>query len=345
MAISRPNAFALRLIIWQRQHGRHHLPWQNTNDPYWIWLSEVMLQQTQVTTVLDYFPRFIQALPTVSALADAPQDNVLSLWSGLGYYSRARNLQYAARQIIHHFAGKFPDTRAELETLKGIGRSTAAAIAVFAFGKREAILDGNVKRVLIRHRAINSYHSDPQTIRQLWSLAEDLLPDTADDLRHYTQGLMDLGSLICTRSQPKCHLCPIKDNCLALKFSLTHKLPLKKAKAVKPHKHTVMLIAWHHSYLLLEKRPDQGIWRNLWSFPEFLNIEAAQSFASSLGKLHDTYEHKAIKHSFTHYHLTIHPVVVNITPKANPHTWFTIEQALVKGLPKPTRQLIESLAK
>ena len=211
-----PIPFYERLIRWQKQHGRHHLTWQVQN-PYCVWLSEIMLQQTQVATVLDYYPRFLEKFPTVQTLAAAPQDEVLSLWAGLGYYSRARNLHKAAQQVVGQFGGTFPSERKDLETLCGVGRSTAAAICAFAFNRRETILDGNVKRVLCRVFARDGNPQDKKFENSLWTLAESLLPSENADMPAYTQGLMDLGATVCKRTKPLCHQCPMADICEAKK--------------------------------------------------------------------------------------------------------------------------------
>lgn len=222
-----PTSFARRLIDWQRQHGRHDLPWQ-VKDPYSVWLSEIMLQQTQVATVLDYYPRFLTKFPTVQSLAAAPQDEVLSLWAGLGYYSRARNLHKAAQQVVGQFGGIFPSERKDLETLCGVGRSTAAAISAFAFNRRETILDGNVKRVLCRVFAQDGNPQDKKFENSLWTLAESLLPSENTDMPAYTQGLMDLGATVCKRTKPLCHQCPMADICEAKKQNRIDELPRKK---------------------------------------------------------------------------------------------------------------------
>ncbi|UJF23724.1 A/G-specific adenine glycosylase [Suttonella sp. R2A3] len=332
--------FAERISHWQRDHGRHHLPWQ-VSDPYRIWLSEVMLQQTQVSTVLDYFPRFIARFPDVASLAAAPLDDVLALWSGLGYYSRARNLHHSAQQVVNDYAGTFPRERVALESLKGVGRSTAAAIAVFAFGAREAILDGNVKRILTRHEGIEGVSSNAATLKQLWASAEARLP--ADDalLKPYTQGLMDLGSLVCTRSRPDCAVCPVRSDCYAYLNDCTETLPSKKPRKALPKKHTVMLLAHSKRGIHLNRRPDHGIWRNLWSFPEFADLDTAHTFARSLGKTDQQKTLTPFTHRFTHYQLHIQPLVVRINAPNTEQNWLPVEYALAKGLPKPIRQLIE----
>ena len=268
--------FAHRLAAWQARHGRNHLPWQG-NDPYRVWLSEIMLQQTQVATVLQYYPRFLARFPDVESLAAAADDDVLALWSGLGYYSRARNLHHAARQVMDEYGGQFPRDRAGLETLKGVGRSTAAAIAVFAFGQKEAILDGNVKRLLARHAGIYGTPDQPATLAALWAEAEARLPDDAATLRRYTQGLMDLGNGICTRTRPRCGECPVAADCYAYRHDATAALPEKRAKKPNPERHTVMLLARCSDRLHLYRRPDRGIWRGLWSLPEYDSVAAAET--------------------------------------------------------------------
>jgi A/G-specific adenine glycosylase len=224
--------FASRLISWQKIHGRHDLPWQNTTDPYAIWVSEIMLQQTQVSAVIGYYGKFMARFPTISDLANATQDEVLQHWSGLGYYSRARNLHHAAQTIVDEHAGQFPQDFNTIQTLSGIGRSTAAAIASFAFHQVQTILDGNVKRVLARHFAISGWTSAPKIEKALWQLAESLLPQS--DMVAYTQGLMDLGATVCTRSKPKCAVCPLNESCLARQQNLTSVLPTPKPKKKHP---------------------------------------------------------------------------------------------------------------
>ena len=258
--------FSTRLIAWQKQHGRHDLPWQNTTDPYAIWVSEIMLQQTQVTAVIGYYSKFMQRFPTIAALAGATQDEVLQHWSGLGYYSRARNLHNAAQTIMDEHNGVFPGDFATIQTLPGIGRSTAAAIASFAFNQVQTILDGNVKRVLTRHFAIEGWPGTPKIEKELWLLAEQLLPQT--DMVAYTQGLMDLGATLCTRSKPQCTRCPLTASCAALQQQRVNQLPTPKPRKTVPEKNTTMLVLLEGDSVMLEKRPSTGIWGGLWSFPE-----------------------------------------------------------------------------
>jgi len=257
------------VVRWQRDHGRHDLPWQAGSDPYRIWLSEVMLQQTQVATVVPYFQRFVAAFPTVRDLAAASIDEVMSLWSGLGYYSRARNLHAAARRVVEH--GSFPGTAAELADLPGIGRSTAAAIAVFGFDERAAILDGNVKRLFARLFAIEGHPGEAAVVRDLWAHAQAELPpaDVAPaDVRAYTQGLMDLGATVCTRSNPACGRCPLQAKCLALRNCAVARYPAPRPRRQVPVREFDMVLLCNCGSVLIEQRPPVGIWGGLWSLPE-----------------------------------------------------------------------------
>lgn len=300
--------FACRLVRWQKESGRHGLPWQ-VREPYAVWLSEIMLQQTQVATVLDYYPRFLAAFPTVSALAAAGEDEVLSLWAGLGYYSRARNLHAAAKQVVHDFGGRFPDTREGLETLKGVGRSTAAAIAAFAFGRREAILDGNVKRVLCRVFAQDGAAGDKKFEAELWRLAESLLP-AAKDMTPYTQGLMDLGALVCKRSKPRCDACPMAEICLAKRQNRIAELPRKKAAvAVKEVALYWLVLRSRQGRVWLEKRPAGGIWGGLYCVPCFERLDDLYACAAEFGVLpEDLAEGGPVSHRLTHRLLQITPL-------------------------------------
>ncbi|MEY4591322.1 MAG: A/G-specific adenine glycosylase, partial [Pseudomonadota bacterium] len=258
-------SFAKRLIEWQLENGRHHLPWQ-VADPYRIWLSEIMLQQTQVSTVIPYFQRFIERFPDVVSLAEAPQGDVLEAWAGLGYYARARNLHRCAQTIASQFSGNFPDNATTLATLPGIGRSTAAAIAAFGFGERAAILDGNVRRVLCRHFAVEGFPGEAAVQARLWDIAEAELP-LAKDITAYTQGLMDLGSMVCTRRRPKCGDCPLNTTCLANRQGQTGMLPTPKPRKTIPQREVAFLLLLHSEegaqHWLLERRPQQGIWGGL----------------------------------------------------------------------------------
>ncbi len=340
--------FSTRLIAWQKVHGRHDLPWQNTRDPYAIWVSEIMLQQTQVSAVIGYYQRFMQRFPNIKNLAGATQEEVLQHWSGLGYYSRARNLHNAAQTIVDHYHGIFPQNFEEIQQLSGIGRSTAAAIVSFAFDQRQTILDGNVKRVLARHFLIEGWTATPKIEKQLWALAESLLPE--HEMVAYTQGLMDLGATICTRSKPKCAACPLNKTCQAYAQNLVSKLPTPKPKKTIPQKQTTMLLIRHGKEILLEKRPPSGIWGGLWSLPEISHQEIATQIALSRFGLDTEAEEPlpSIQHVFTHFKLEITPQPLHVVSKplqANmPNMiWLPIEDAIGAALPTPVRNILLNL--
>jgi A/G-specific adenine glycosylase len=330
-------AFANAIIAWQKLHGRHDLPWQNTHDPYAIWVSEIMLQQTQVVAVIGYYARFMQRFPTTVVLANSSQEEVLQYWSGLGYYSRARNLHQAAQKIVDEFSGVFPRQFDDILSLPGIGRSTAAAISTFAFDMPQPILDGNVKRVFARHFNISGWTSAPKVEQQLWNIAESENP--TETAISYTQGLMDLGASICSRTKPKCTACPVNMSCEALEKNLVHMLPTPKPRKVLPEKSMIMLVLINGNNVMLEKRPPMGIWGGLWSFPEVNNIGMDLQNASSLTKL---------THSFTHFKLHIQPLLVQTT-KQNWQTheprniWLSLDDAIGAAIPAPVRKILESL--
>ena len=338
--------FADRIIAWQRQHGRHDLPWQNTRDPYAIWISEIMLQQTQVTAVIPYYRRFMGRFPDVATLARADEDEVLQHWSGLGYYSRARNLHAAAQAILSDHGGRFPDTPNALAALPGIGQSTAAAIAAFAYGYRAAILDGNVKRVLTRYYGIEGWPSQPAIERRLWALASELLP--SQDIEAYTQGLMDLGATLCSRSKPACERCPLREACIAHRDNLTARIPSPKPKKTLPERTTTMLLIVDGNDVLLEKRPSQGIWGGLWSLPETTVEEDGIAVARQRFGL--TTEAMAtlpvLTHSFTHFKLHITPQPLRMAQHRQGSApppgmlWLAIDDALGAALPTPVRTLL-----
>ena len=342
------RSFAARLVVWQRTHGRHDLPWQNTRDPYRIWLAEIMLQQTQVATVVPYYRRFLAAFPDVRSLARAAADRVLEQWSGLGYYRRAHHLHAAAKAIVERHDGTFPRDLPAIAALPGVGRSTAAAIAAFAFGTREAILDGNVRRVLARHRGIEGYPGSPGVEAQLWKQAESLLPET--DIEAYTQAQMDLGATICTRTRPSCPECPVASDCVARRDARIGELPSPRPKKALPQRAVRVLVLERAGEILLEKRPAAGIWAGLWSLPE-IDVDAdvarhcTARFAASVvvGE-----ELPAIEHAFTHYRLTIRPQ--RVTARTWPsraqspgHAWLTRDDALGAALPAPIRKLLRAL--
>ena len=337
--------FAQRVIRWQRRSGRSSLPWQGTRDPYRIWVSEIMLQQTQVATAIPYYERFMARFPDVQSLARASVDQVLKLWSGLGYYSRGRNLHRAARLITEGMSGRFPTQRAELETLPGVGRSTAAAIAAFSVGAREAILDGNVKRVLCRHFAVEGSPTISAVHARLWTLAESLLPAKA--IEGYTQGLMDLGATVCTRTKPACQRCPLQQSCEALRLGRPTDFPTRKARRPSPQRRTVMLLLQHGDKVLLQKRPSIGIWGGLWSFPEFEDVGAA---LAACGRKDSQAAHgvlEPLRHSFSHYDLTIVPLVVKAPGLecmvGKVFRWWSLGRAMVAPIPAPVRTLLGRL--
>jgi A/G-specific adenine glycosylase len=340
-------AFAERIVAWQRQAGRHDLPWQ-VRDAYRVWLSEIMLQQTQVSAVIPYFLRFIERFPGIASLAAAHEDEVLALWSGLGYYARARNLHRAAQLVAERHAGDFPRAFEDIVALPGIGRSTAGAIAVFAFGARHAILDGNVKRVLARYLGIEGFPGERKVESRLWAQAEALLP--AEHVQAYTQGLMDLGATVCTRGRPDCAVCPLQENCVAWRDDRTATLPSPRPRKPLPERCTVMLILRRDREVLLEKRPAPGIWGGLWSFPEVGDIGQAarisrQRFGavvSADGALPD------VRHGFTHFALTIRPALLRVEQMEGRaqepgQVWLTLEDAMGAAVPAPVREILRRL--
>lgn len=288
--IIKRNQLSATVINWQRQHGRHNLPWQLQQDPYHVLVSEIMLQQTQVATVIPYFERWLQQLPSVSALADASEDQVMALWQGLGYYSRARNLQRAAREVCASYNGKIPDTPAELQAIPGIGPYTAGAITAFAFDKPAAIVDGNVARLFCRLFGIAEPLSAAATKKLLWALAEYYTPQS--DNRIYAQGLLDLGATVCKPRTPDCQVCPLQSHCIAYQTDRTAELPLKKPRATLPSRKGNFLLSITDAGVLLEQRSASGIWPRLWSLPEIA------------GEVPDSAElHGEFKHTFSHYKL------------------------------------------
>ena len=339
--------FATRITEWQRQHGRHELPWQGA-DAYRVWLSEIMLQQTQVVTVIPYYQRFIASFPDVAALAQASVDAVLAHWSGLGYYSRARNLHAAAQVVIERHDGKFPRQFAQILELPGIGRSTAAAICALAYHERHAILDGNVKRVLARHAAIEGYSGDKKIEAQLWQQAEALLPQA--NVAAYTQGMMDIGATLCTRSKPKCGECPVSGDCVALQSGRVAQLPTPRPRKALPEKHSTFLLLLHNGDILLEKRPPSGIWGSLWCPPQFADASAAMAWCGQSG-MDVSLETKLplFVHTFTHFRLHITPLCVELRRKplvaAQPGSvWLDMNDALQAAIPTPVRKIILGLS-
>jgi len=341
--------FARHLIRWQKIHGRHNLPWQGNRDAYRIWLSEIMLQQTQVGTVIPYYLRFLERFADIAGLAAAPLDEVLALWSGLGYYSRGRNLHAAARLVMERHGGAFPERIEDIAALPGIGRSTACAIAVFAFGARSAILDGNVKRVLARHFGVAGHPGENKVEAALWQLAESLLPTR--DVATYTQALMDLGATVCTRSRPACDNCPVSISCVALASNRVASLPTPRPRKTAPQKTTRMLILRHAGNILLEKRPPSGIWGGLWSLPEVgMDIDVAMHCRTRLGmETTAAGSLPELRHTFTHFRLRIAPQLLDVThllPRAEQtgQLWLAPCAALSTAIPTPVRKLLQQLA-
>jgi A/G-specific adenine glycosylase len=342
------RSFATRIVAWQKEHGRHDLPWQGTRDPYRIWLAEIMLQQTQVATVIPYYLRFLSHFPTITALAAAPEEEVLRLWSGLGYYARARNLRHAAQAVVRSHGGCFPTHVEDVAALPGIGRSTAAAVCVFAFGARQAILDGNVKRVLARYRGVKGFPGEKRVADRLWREAERVLPRR--HLRNYTQGLMDLGAGVCTRARPRCAACPLHADCVAFKNGATGALPGARPRKGRPHKRTVMLALTCAGEVLLEKRPAPGLWGGMWCLPEVarrvdLQAHCLQCFGAHVLRVQKL---PTLGHGFTHFTLDIQPLHVHVSALV-PHAaepgqvWLSLGEARRAAIPVPVRKILTQL--
>ena len=340
--------FADRILAWFDVHGRKDLPWQQPKDPYRTWVSEIMLQQTQVQTVIPYFERFMQRFPDVRALADAAQDEVLQHWSGLGYYARARNLHRAAQIIRDEHGGAFPDTLEGVTALPGIGRSTAGAILSLALDQRHPILDGNVKRVLARHEAIAGWPGQTAVANQLWEIAERNTP--TDRVADYTQAIMDLGATLCTRSKPACERCPIATDCIALSSGSVTELPGRKPKKDKPLRTTTMVLANHDGHVYLERRPESGIWGGLWSLPEVNDAGVEDWCRDRLeSEPRELESWQVLRHSFSHYDLDIRPILVRVgaplskVADCDDATWHRLDDNLPGGMAAPVSKLIEQL--
>ncbi len=344
-----PQGLGERVVQWQAAHGRHGLPWQGTRDPYRVWLSEIMLQQTQVATVLGYYGRFLERFPDVRALAAAPLNDVLALWSGLGYYSRARHLHRCAQQVVAVHAGQFPTDSAALATLPGIGRSTAAAIAAFCFGERVAILDGNVKRVLTRTLGFGGDLADAAQERALWDRAQALLP--AQGIESYTQGLMDLGAQVCTLRRPACLMCPLAPDCVARAQGKPESYPVKTRRLKRGRREHALLWLVQDGRVWLHQRPPRGVWAGLWSLPDWPDLAALRALVGTwpgAGR-----ELAAVEHALTHFDWTLRPLHWELPPALPPSEqaaldaqlpaggrWHTRAQALAAGLPAPVRKLL-----
>ena len=342
------SEFALRLLRWHQQHGRHDLPWQASRAPYPVWLSEIMLQQTQVATVIPYYHRFLNRFPTLESLAKADPTEVMTLWSGLGYYARARNLHRCARKVWFELGGEFPREPSLLADLPGIGRSTANAIATFCFGARVPILDGNVKRVFARLFGIAGFPGSTETERQLWRIAEDQLPQS--NLPDYIQAQMDFGATHCTRVRPRCTDCPMQGICAAERAGMVAELPTPRPKRKLPHRQVTLLILNHSGRILLEQRPASGIWGGLLSLPELPEGADPHQFAGSrLGSHASTFlELPEVTHSFTHFRLGIKPLFANVKPTVQIQEpgkdWVAIGSLDTLPLPAPIRLLLQKLS-
>lgn len=342
------DPFAQRLLHWFDQHGRKDLPWQQGISAYRVWISEIMLQQTQVNTVIPYYQRFMASFPTVETLANATQDQVLHHWTGLGYYARARNLHKTAQIIVNEFNGDFPKTVEQLETLPGIGRSTAGAICAIAHQQPATILDGNVKRVLARHQAIDGWPGQSSTSKQLWAVADQHTPRKR--IADYTQAIMDLGATLCTRTKPQCHDCPVSSDCMALTTGNPTDYPGKKPRKPQPVRECLFLIIRNpQGEVLLERRPANGLWGGLWVFPQCDNEADIPSTCEQLSCQAITWELlPQQRHTFSHFHLDYQPVVIE-TPQpsaimdSNAIVWYNPTSPLEVGTAQPVKQLLEQL--
>ena len=339
-----PPDWADRIVTWQRREGRSGLPWQGERDPYRVWLSEIMLQQTQVATVRSYYARFLERFPDVAPLAAAPLDEVLALWSGLGYYSRARNLHRCAQEVVARHGGRFPASAEALAALPGIGRSTAAAIAAFCFGERAAILDGNVRRVLARALGYGEDLAEARHERALWRHATVLLPEAAHDMPAYTQGLMDLGATLCLPRTPACLPCPLQDGCVARREGAPERYPVRTRRLRRGRREHWWLWLEHAGAVWLQQRPATGVWAALWSLPLFEDAQTLDAALAALGAR--AVELPALEHALTHFDWTLHPRRAALSA---PHTvpevlgtgrWVPFEALESVGLPAPLRRLL-----
>src|SRR5450756_9648 len=343
------HSFSSRLIAWQRTHGRHDLPWQGASA-YHVWLSEIMLQQTQVATVIPYYQRFTASFPTIAVLAAATEEQVLAHWSGLGYYARGRNLHKAAQIIVEKHHGKFPRDLEHILELPGIGRSTAAAICALAYHEKRQILDGNVKRVLARYCGISGSPNEKVVEAQLWQQAEALLPQS--DIASYIQAQMDLGATLCTRSKPKCGECPVHSDCVAFQSGRVSELPTPRPRKAVPERHSTFLLLMHGNDILLEKRPGSGIWGGLWCPPQLDDRQdvVADYVQRSGMKVSERIELAAFTHTFTHFKLHITPLLLHVARKPQlvqqaGSIWLDVEEALQAAIPTPVRTLLEKVCR
>ena len=336
--------FAGRVLHWFDRHGRHDLPWQHPRTPYRVWVSEIMLQQTQVATVIPYFQRFMARFPDVTALAAAPVDDVLAEWSGLGYYARGRNLHACAQALSARSDGRFPETVDDWEALPGIGRSTAGAIVAQAFDRPAAVLDGNVRRVLARHAGVDGWPGQPAVLNRLWTIAEARLPDA----RHadYAQAMMDLGHRVCTARRPTCPACPVRDDCYAVHHDAQSRLPGPRPRRVRPQRAAWLALVIHpDGRLWLERRPPRGIWGGLWCPPVLEGDDQWQAWQQGWPALQMAARPGAVvHHAFTHFDLdlTVRHGIATVAPQGTEGAWSTISDALQRGLPAPVRRVLQA---
>ena len=343
------HIFSDRILTWFDQHGRKDLPWQLNKTPYSVWVSEIMLQQTQVTTVIPYYLKFMQRFPTVTSLAQAPVDDVLHHWTGLGYYARARNLHKAAQRIASEYAGEFPKTLEEVVDLPGIGRSTAGAVLSLSLGQAHAILDGNVKRVLARFHGVEGWPGTKPVEAALWEYAETNTPQSR--VADYNQAMMDMGATLCTRSKPKCESCPVAEDCFAKANDRQADFPGKKTKKAIPVKRTVMLLPVWESEVLMYQRPPSGIWGGLWSFVETESESHLPDVLREYSVEHyDLVSLPAFRHTFSHFHLDIEPKLLQLKEKPLGHVgdvnvgWINFRSLPNLGLSAPASKLLTQLA-
>ncbi|MGK9175029.1 A/G-specific adenine glycosylase [Yokenella regensburgei] len=341
------SQFSAQVLDWYDKYGRKTLPWQIDKTPYKVWLSEVMLQQTQVTTVIPYFERFMARFPTVTALADAPLDEVLHLWTGLGYYARARNLHKAAKQVAEKHGGEFPETFEEVEALPGVGRSTAGAILSLSLGKHFPILDGNVKRVLARCYAVDGWPGKKEVEKRLWRIAEDVTP--AKGVERFNQAMMDLGAMVCTRSKPKCQLCPLQTGCLAYASHSWANYPGKKPKQTLPERTAYFLLMQQGEQVFVQQRPPVGLWGGLYCFPQFEDEAALRDWLAQRQIKADTLcQLVAFRHTFSHFHLDIVPMWLTVSSVSScmdegSGLWYNLAQPQSVGLAAPVERLLQQL--
>ncbi|WP_150304740.1 A/G-specific adenine glycosylase [Pseudomonas saliphila] len=340
-----PVAFSQAVLEWYDRHGRKDLPWQQDMTPYRVWVSEIMLQQTQVATVIPYYQRFMQALPSVQALAEAPADEVLHLWTGLGYYSRARNLHKAAQTVVEQFDGVFPASVEGLTQLPGIGPSTAGAIASLSMGLRAPILDGNVKRVLARYHAVEGWPGERAVHDRLWGMAERYTP--TERVNHYTQAMMDLGATLCTRSKPSCLVCPLQVGCEARQLGEPTRYPNARPRKVLPVRQCVMpMLVNPDGDIWLERRPDSGLWGGLWCPPQLDDLMGLEQLFERLGWHSEAPQVlEPLRHTFSHFHLDIQPLVVRVEPghavTEAGQVWYNLRQPTRLGLAAPVKKLLK----